>query len=336
MTPPLRICRLDGDGIGPEVVRAAVRVLDAMPLEIEWVPAPIGFGCWQQTGDPLPAGTLEAVRDCGLALFGAVTTPPDVPNYRSPILRLRQELALFANVRPCRSIPHPSSREAVNLVIVRENTEDVYVGREWVEDEGDTAIGEMRITRQASERIARYACELARKAGHTRVTVVHKANVLRETSGLFRRTALRVAMEFPDLIVDDMLVDSCAMALIRDPGRFGVIVTTNLFGDILSDEASMLVGGLGVAASANVGAEAAVFEPVHGSAPDIAGTGKANPLAAILSAALLLEHANLAAHAEALRKAVGICIRTGQVTPDLGGSLTTQSAADAVIRNLEL
>lgn len=329
-----RICLLPGDGIGPEVVSAARRVLDSLPLEFEWTEAGIGLAEWQRSGNPLPDGTLQAISSADATLFGSVTTPPDIANYRSPVLRMRQELDLYANLRPCHSIPHAISRPDTNLLVVRENTEDLYIGRERVEDNGNTAIGEMVITRRASERIARAAFEQARLRGLNKVTVVHKANVLRQTSGLFRRVALEVAQEYPDIPVEDMLVDTCAMELIRAPEQFGVIVTTNLFGDILSDEASMLVGGLGLACSGNIGAETAVFEPVHGSAPKMTGLDQANPLATILSSAMLLEYLGEADQARRIEAAVRAAIEQTQVTPDLGGSLGTQAAANAIIKLL--
>ncbi len=329
-----RICLLPGDGIGPEVVGAARRVLDSLPLSFEWTEAGIGFGVWQQCGNPLPDETLQAIKSAHATLFGSVTTPPDIANYRSPVLRMRQELDLYANLRPCRSIPHAISRPNINLLVVRENTEDLYIGRERLEDNGNTAIGEMQITRRASERIARAAFEQARLRSLNKVTVVHKANVLRQTTGLFRRVALEVAQEYPDIPVEDMLVDTCAMELIRAPEQFGVIVTTNLFGDILSDEASMLVGGLGLACSGNIGAETAVFEPVHGSAPKMAGLDQANPLATILSTAMLLDYLGEGEQARRIEAAVLTAIRQNQVTSDLGGTLGTQAAADAIINLL--
>ena len=330
-----RICLLPGDGIGPEVIAAAVQVLGALPVAWEFESGEIGFGAYQKSGASLPEETLAMIRRSEATLFGAVTTPPDIPGYRSPILRLRQELDLFANLRPCRSLPHPSSRPGINLLVVRENTEDLYSGIERVEENGDRAVSERVITRRASERIARRAFELARQNGYAKVTVVHKANVLRATCGLFRRTALAVAQHFPDLQVEEMLVDTCAMELVRAPEQFGVIVTTNLFGDILSDEASMLVGGLGVACSANIGEHAAVFEPVHGSAPKLVGKGLANPLATILSAAMLLDYLGETVQAGRIRQAATAVIAAGQTTPDLGGSLNTASAAQAVIDQLQ-
>ena len=328
------VCLLGGDGIGPEVVAQGRRVLEATGLDLAFSEGEVGFGAYQRHGTPLPQATVEAVAAADATLFGAVTTPPGIPGYRSPILQLRQRFALFANVRPCASIPHPSSRPGVDLVIVRENTEGLYAGRERVEDGGDTAITERVITRAASERIVRFACELARAQGRRRVTVAHKANVLRATCGLFREAARAVAAGFPDLEVDELLVDACAMELLRAPEALSVIVTSNLFGDILSDEACMLVGGLGLACSANVGAEAALFEPVHGSAPDIAGRGVANPLATIASAALLLEHLGHAAQAARVRAGIEGALRAGRVTPDLGGELGTEAATDAVLEGL--
>lgn len=329
-----RICLLPGDGIGPEVVSAARRVLASLPLEFEWSEAGIGLAEWQRSGNPLPDETLQAIKSADATLFGSVTTPPDIANYRSPVLRMRQELDLFANLRPCRSIPHAISCPDINLLVVRENTEDLYIGRERLEDNGDTAIGEMQITRRASTRIAQAAFEQARLRGLKKVTVVHKANVLRQTSGLFRRVALEVAQQYPDIPVEEMLVDTCAMELIRAPEQFGVIVTTNLFGDILSDEASMLVGGLGLACSGNIGAETAVFEPVHGSAPKMAGLDQANPLATILSTAMMLDYLGEGGQARRIEAAVLTAIQQNRVTSDLGGTLGTQAAADAIINLL--
>ncbi len=331
---PIRICLLPGDGIGPEVIEQSARVLEALALPLDLVTAEIGFGAYQKTGSPLPEATLAAIRSSKAALFGAVTTPPDLPGYFSPVIRMRQAFDLYANLRPCRSIPHPISRPGIDLVILRENTEDLYAGIERVEAGGDRAIGEMIITRRASERIARKAYQVARDSGYHKVTLVHKANVLRETCGLFRRAALAVAEEFPDIATGEMLVDSCAMELVRDPGQFQVLVTTNMFGDILSDEASMLVGGLGMACSGNIGDGMAIFEPVHGSAPKLAGTGKANPFAAILSAAMLVEYIGFPETAGRIRGAVDALLVSNQVTEDLGGALSTRQVTDCLLERL--
>lgn len=326
-----RICLLPGDGIGPEVVGQARRVLDALQVPVEFSQGEIGYGAYQKLGTPLPEETLEEVRRADATLFGAVTTPPNIPGYFSAIIRLRQTFELFANIRPCHSIPHPSSRPQINLVIVRENTEDLYSGIEHLEDNGNRAISEMVITRKASKRILHKAFSLARDLHFQKVTVVHKANVLRATCGLFLRVAFEVAAQYPDLVMQDMLVDTCAMELIRDPGQFQVIVTTNLFGDILSDEASMLVGGLGVACSGNIGEHTAIFEPVHGSAPKLAGQHKANPLATFLSTAMMLDFLGESEPGRRLERAVNETIQRGLVTEDLGGQLTTEEATGSVL-----
>jgi homoisocitrate dehydrogenase len=330
-----RVCLLPGDGIGPEVIDCAEQVLRALPLDLEFVRAEIGFGAYERLGTPLPDSTLDTIRSADASLLGAVTTPPDVPGYFSPIVRMRQSLDLYANLRPCRSIPHASSRTGIDLVIVRENTEGLYSGIERIEDNGDRAITERVITRKGSERIMRKAFELAKQTDRKTVHVVHKANVLRQTCGLFRAVALEVAKEYADITMLEMLVDTCAMELVRAPEQFEVIVTTNLFGDILSDEACMFVGGLGVAASGNIGKDAAVFEPVHGSAPTLVGTEKANPIATFLATAMMLDSLNEKESAEHLRNAVHTCIANKETTPDLDGNLTTNRVVERVIQRLK-
>lgn len=329
----MRVCLLGGDGIGPEVTSEAARVLesavDGTRLRLEFKRADIGYGAYQKHGSALPEATIALTRECDATLLGAVTTPAGIPNYTSPILALRTQLDLFACVRPIRSLS--TADRNIDMVIVRENTEGLYSRREHATFE--TAVTERVITRTASERIARYAFEEARRRGRDLVTIVHKANVLRETCGLFRRVALEVASDYPDIRSEEMLVDRCAMELIRAPEQFQIIVTTNLFGDILSDEAAMLVGGLGLAASANIGAEHAVFEPVHGSAPDLA-KDTANPLAAIRAAATMLKHLGEQEIASRIDNAFERTVALGAVTPDLGGTLTTREASDAVIAAL--
>lgn len=325
-----KTCLLSGDGIGPEVVDSAEQVLSALPIDFEFIRAGIGFGEYQRSGSPLPDSTLQAIRHADATLFGAVTTPPNIPNYFSPVVRMRQALDLYANLRPCKSIPHESSKPNIDIIIVRENTEGLYSGIERVEDDGDKAITERVITRKGSERIIRKAFDLARQTKRKSVHVIHKANVLRQTCGLFRSVALEVANEYPEIAMTEMLVDTCAMELIRAPEQFEVIVTTNLFGDILSDEACMFVGGLGVAASGNIGANAAVFEPVHGSAPPLVGTGKANPIAMLLATAMMLDHINEKEYAQKLNHAIQACIANKETTPDLGGALTTDEVTKRV------
>jgi homoisocitrate dehydrogenase len=291
--PMPKLCVIEGDGIGKEVVPAAVRVLARAVPGLEVTRAEAGWGTFQEQGVSVPAETLAAVRACGAALFGAVSSPSHkVAGYRSAILTLRQELDLYANLRPVRSLPIVSPRAGIDLLIVRENTEGMYAGRERLE--GDTAIAERVITRLASTRIARKALELAFAAGRRRLTIVHKANVLPVTDGLFRDCVLEVAREMDaagrGLQVDELLVDTAANQIVTQPEKFEVMVTTNLFGDILSDEAAYWCGGMGLAPSLNWGTDAAIAEPVHGSAPDIAGKGIANPIAAILSGALLARY----------------------------------------------
>ena len=323
---------IEGDGIGREVVPAALSVLAALRLPLDYYPAKAGYACYQECGDPIPAETAAACRQADAVLFGAVTTPPDIPNYRSAIITLRKELDLYANIRPMRSLGVPGYREGIDLVIVRENTEGLYSGQE--EDLGDVVIAKRVISRRGSERIARAAFELARREGRRRVTIVHKANVLRLSCGLFRRTAFEVAKEYPEITADEMLVDAMAMRLIKEPEKFSVVVTTNLFGDILSDEASMLVGGLGVAAAGNIGERGAIFEPVHGSAPNVVGRGTANPLATILAAAMMLSYLGELAAAERVNQAVAKVIAGGVLPPDLGGTASTGEVTKVVIAAL--
>ncbi|MBN1584426.1 MAG: isocitrate/isopropylmalate dehydrogenase family protein [Anaerolineae bacterium] len=331
---PFQLVVIEGDGIGHEVIPAATQVLAATGFAFETTHAQAGWDCFERCGTALPEETVALARRGDAILFGAVSSPSyRVEGYSSPIVRLRRELDLYANLRPSQSWPVETSRPSIDLLIVRENSEGLYVKRE--RREGDTAIAERVITRQGSERIVRVACEWAmRRKKH--LTVVHKANVLPETCGLFRQSALAVAATYPDLTVDEMLIDAMAMRLVTHPERFDVVVSTNLFGDILSDEAAGLVGGLGLAPSANIGSmrSPALFEPVHGSAPDIAGQGIANPIAAILAAAMLLDHWSQPEHAHRIRQAVRYVIQNGPHTPDLGGAATTDQVTQAMIERI--
>ena len=334
----MKICLLGGDGIGPEVIAEAVKVLEALNnkkadhklIPFEFFPGDIGYNSYLKHGSALPETTLELARSCDATLLGAVTTPPNIPNYTSPVLSLRRKLDLFACVRRIQS--KPNETPCIDMVIVRENTEGLYSGREQATP--DVAITERVVTRTASERIVRFAFEEAVRSNYKLVTIVHKANVLRETCGMFLKVALEIASEYPNINYEEMLVDTCAMELIRAPERFQVIVTTNLFGDILSDEAAALVGGLGVAASANIGTDNAVFEPVHGSAPDLAGSGYANPIAAISSASIMLKHLKYHKAASRIETAVDLAIESNAVTPDLGGTLSTTKFTDNLIKQL--
>jgi len=291
-----RLCVIEGDGIGHEVIPAAVSVLRAAIPGLETVQAQAGWDCFLERGVSVPPETLAAIRACGAALFGAVSSPArKVEGYRSAILTIRQELDLYANLRPVQSLPRVSPRSGIDLLIVRENTEGLYAGRERIEDGGAVAIAERVISRQASERLAQRTLDLMKATGRKRLTIVHKANVLPLTDGLFRDTVRQVVAECCHtgsvVEVDELLVDIAALKLATEPERFDTVITTNLFGDILSDEAACWIGGMGLAPSINWGAHAALAEPVHGSAPDIAGKGIANPIAAILSAALLARFA---------------------------------------------
>ncbi|MBC7225196.1 MAG: isocitrate/isopropylmalate dehydrogenase family protein [Anaerolineae bacterium] len=328
-----QVCVVPGDGIGQEVVPAAVEVLRATGLPLRFVWAEAGWACFQAWGTPLPPETLRLVRESDAVLFGATASPSGaVPGYQSPILTLRQTLDLFANLRPVRSWPLPGCREGVDLLLVRENTEDLYVRQE--RGDGERAVAERVVTRRASQRVARVACQLAR-ARRGRLTVVHKANVLPQTCGLFRQAVLEVAATFPDLEVEELLVDTAALHLVQAPERFDVLVTTNLFGDILSDAAAGLVGGLGLAPAGNIGEGPGVFEPVHGAAPDIAGRGIANPLATILSGAMLLRHLGYGDVACQVEAAVEDVVAHGPHTPDLGGRAPTREVTAAVVHALE-
>lgn len=292
------ITLISGDGIGQEVIPAAREVLESLHLPLEFREAEAGFGTFEKIGNALLPETLALCEQSDAVLFGATGSPmTKTPGYQSPILALRRHFDLFANLRPA-----VSAENGIDMLIVRENTEGLYSRRERVEDDGQTAIAERVITARASERIVRVACQQAMQR-RKQLTIVHKANVLSETCGLFRRVAFEVVQEFPDLTVNELLVDTAAMKLVQAPQNFDVVVTTNLFGDILSDLAAGLTGGLGIAPSANVGTgRPAVFEPVHGSAPDIAGKGIADPRAAILSAAMLLDFLGYAQQAEHLRR----------------------------------
>lgn len=328
------ICAITGDGIGREVVPAAVRVLRSLLPGLRVLDAEAGFDCFSARGNAVPPETLQAIAAAEATLFGAVSSPTSpVAGYRSAIVTMRRHFHLFGCVRRARSVAVPDSRPGIDLLLVRENTEDLYIGRETAY--GDYAEATMLISASASRRVARLACELARQSGRRRITIVHKANILPLTCGLFRDSARAVIAEYPDLLVEEMLVDTAAMRLVTDPGRFDVILTTNLFGDILSDIAAGLTGGLGLAASANIGEPGpAIFEPVHGSAPDIAGRGIANPLAMIRSAALLLAHIGEPTLAEHLDAAVDRAIAGPVRTPDLGGTSGTEAVVDAVLADL--
>jgi isocitrate dehydrogenase (NAD+) len=323
-----------GDGIGPEVMAATQSVVHAAGARIDWVEAAAGLGAAERFGDPLPADTLELIREHRVALKGPCTTPVG-KGFRSINVRLRQELDLYASVRPVRSLPGVKvPYEKVDLVVVRENTEGLYAGLEHVVVKG--VVESLRIiTRSAAERIVRFAFELARHRGRKSVTFCHKADVLPLSDGLFLKVANEVADDYPFLRFAEMRVDHLCMRLALDPTPFDVLVMENLFGDVLSDLCAGLVGGLGLVPGANIGARCAVFEAVHGSAPDIAGKGMANPIALILSAVMLLEHIGQAEPARRISGAVHKTLESGRgLTRDLGGDGNTATITGQIIAHL--
>jgi len=328
---------IEGDGIGPEISAATVRAVEAAGGKLTWERADAGAGAVAKHGDPLPQATIDSIKRNALALKGPLATPSG-GGYRSVNVTLRQQFDLYANVRPAKTIAGvPSRYTNVDLVIVRENTEDLYAGVEHYVDPRRTAAESIAIiTRFGSERVITYAFEYARAHGRKKVTLVHKANILKMSNGLFLDTGKEIAKKYPDIAFDDMIVDATAMKLVTQPERFDVIVTMNLFGDILSDLTAGLIGGLGVAPASNIGNDNyAMFEAVHGTAPDIAGKGIANPTALMLSAAMLLDHVDQRDAGDRLRKGVYAALGNAETrTGDLGGKANTQAFTDAVIRNL--
>ena len=332
MTQKIAVIR--GDGIGPEIMDATLHVLEGLDLGLEYDFVDAGLSAYEKTGELLPAATLDAITRHRVALKSPLTTPVG-EGFSSINVELRKRFDLYANVRPAVSFPNTKSRYSdIDLITVRENTEGAYIGEgQMVTEDGETATQTQKVTRKGSERIVRYAFDLARRLGRKKVTVVHKANILKSTSGLFLKVAREVAAQYPDVQCNEMIVDNTCMQLVMRPEQFDVIVTTNLFGDILSDLCAGLVGGLGLAPGANIGTEAAIFEAVHGSAPDIAGKGIANPVALLLGAAQMLDHLGHNDAARRLRQAiVDTMSAKDNLTPDLGGSGTTQSFADAIAR----
>jgi isopropylmalate/isohomocitrate dehydrogenase-like protein len=324
-----KLAVIPGPGIGAEVVPETIRMLESTDLNLDCSYFEIGYEVFKKTGTPVPDDVLAGVRETQACLFGATTTPVGVPGYKSAIITLRRALGLYANVRPAKSYPNQKGMKDVDIVIVRENTEGMYSGMEF--ELPDSAYTIRMITREATERITRFAFDLAMKRTK-KVTVVTKANVLRLSDGLFLEVARKVAEDYPDVEVEEAFVDVTAMRLILKPTIFDVIVTSNLFGDILSDEAAGLVGGLGLAPSANIGADYALFEPVHGSAPRLAGKNIANPMAAMLASKMMLDYLGENKWAERIENAIVAVLKEGKsLTPDLGGSSSTTQVTDAVI-----
>jgi isocitrate dehydrogenase (NAD+) len=330
-----RITLIPGDGIGPEITEAAVHVLEKTGVGFEWEPFEAGIRAYEKTGNPLPPALLDSIRKNKVAFKGPLTTLVG-EGFQSANVTLRKELDLYANLRPVRSIEGVKSRyEDVNLVIVRENTEDLYSGIEHMIMPGVTQ-GLKVITSHASIRIARFAFEYARKRGRKKVTAVHKANIMKLTDGLFLDSARQVAAEYPEIQFDHKIVDNLAMQLVLNPNQFDVLLLSNLYGDIVSDLCAGLVGGLGLVPAANIGEAYAVFEAVHGSAPDIAGKGIANPTALLFSGVLMLRHLGENEAADRVLKATFAVLKRGDVrTADLGGKASTKEYAEALMRELE-
>lgn len=325
---------IEGDGIGPEITRATTRVIEATGVEIDWEPIKAGINAIPDYGSPVPEILLESIRRNKVALKGPLTTFV-AKGFSSANVGLRKALDLYANLRPVHSIDGIKSRYSdVDLIIVRENTEDLYAGLEHIITPGVSQSIKV-ITTHASTRIGQFAFEYARKTGRKRVTAVHKANIMKISDGMFLESIAAVALNYPEIKYDDVIVDALCMKLVMDPNQFDILVLSNLYGDIVSDLAAGLVGGLGVVPGANIGLDIAVFEAVHGSAPDIAGKGIANPSALLFSGVLMLRHLKEDSAADRIMNAIKKVFREGtHATRDLGGNATTEEFADEVIRHL--
>ena len=325
---------LPGDGIGPEIARAACQVIEAAGVSIDWIQLPAGAEALDRFGEPLPPAVIDTARQVGLVLKGPVTTPVG-GGFRSVNVTLRQELDLFANLRPVQSLPGvPARYQAVDLVVIRENTEGLYIGEE-IEEGPDSISALKRVTRSASQRIAEFAFQYSSSHQRSRLTIVHKANILKRSDGLFLTTAREVAARFPGVKCGDRIVDALAMDLVIEPGRHDVLLCPNLYGDVISDLAAGLIGGLGLVPGANLGARAAVYEAVHGSAPDIADRGIANPTALILAGEMLLRRLDEQDAADRIQKGIREHYRQRAVlTPDVGGKASTHEFTEALIKTI--
>ncbi len=325
---------IPGDGIGPEVTGAATKIIDAAGADIEWEPVEAGIGVVEKYGTPLPDDVLDSIRRNRIALKGPLTTVV-AKGYASINVRLRRELDLYANLRPVKNIPGIQSRfENVDLIIVRENTEDLYAGVEHTVAPGVTESMKI-ITKEASTKIAEFAFEYARKRKRKKVTAVHKANIMKLSDGFFLECTRKISRDFPEVEYQEIIVDNLAMQLVMNPHQFDMLLLTNLYGDIISDLCAGLVGGLGMVPGANIGKEYAVFEAVHGSAPDIAGKSLANPIAVLFSSLLMLRYMDMDTVADRIRDAVHRVTRSGKVlTRDLGGSAGTRELTAAILSEL--
>ncbi|WP_323735476.1 isocitrate/isopropylmalate dehydrogenase family protein [Methanosphaera sp. ISO3-F5] len=321
-----KITTIPGDGIGQEVMKPTLEILETTNANFDFIPQEAGKECYKKYGTNLPQETINSCKESDSTLFGAVTS---IPQQKSAIVTLRKELNLYINQRPIKSYTNPE----INFTIIRENSEGLYSHME--EDNGEETIAIRKITHKASERICDYAFRYAEKIGKKTVTAAHKANVLPITDGVFKTAFYKIANQYPNIIPNDYYIDAMAMYLITKPSQFDVIVTTNLFGDILSDEGGGLLGSLGLIPSANIGNDNGLFEPVHGSAPDIAGKNKANPIAMILSSCLMLEFLNMEKEAQNIQNTIEEIIREGKIkTPDMGGTQNTQEMCDEIIKKL--
>ena len=333
-----RVTLIPGDGIGPEITKAATSILEATGVGFDWVEHEAGIRAYEKTGNPLPQILLDSIKENKVAFKGPLTTLVG-EGFPSANVALRKELDLYANLRPVRTVVGAESRyEDINLVIVRENTEDLYSGIEHMIMPGVTQglkVILKVITAHASTRIARFAFDYAQRRGRKKVTAVHKANIMKLTDGLFLDSARTIAKEYSDIEFDDKIVDNLCMQLVLNPNQFDVLLLSNLYGDIVSDLCAGLVGGLGMVPAANIGEDYAVFEAVHGSAPDIAGKGVGNPTALTFSGVLMLRHLGEGEAADAILKAIFTVLEEGEVrTPDLGGKASIQEYAEAVIQKL--
>tara|TARA_B100000945_G_C20403001_1_gene608411 strand:- start:185 stop:1195 length:1011 start_codon:yes stop_codon:yes gene_type:complete len=329
------ICLLPGDGIGLEVIPIAETIIDVLDIELSTKTYPIGWECFQNTGKALPQNTFDAISKTGIALFGATSSPKEfVKGYTSPIIDLRQKLDLYANLRPSKSLPIPSSMPNIDLVVVRENTEGLYIRKEYWKNK-TTAIAERQISFHKCEQTAKIAAKLAKqRKGH--LTIGHKSNVLSLSDGFFLETVTNTVKNYaPEIIINDQLIDSLAHDLIIKPDTYDVIVTPNMYGDIISDVTSALTGGLGIAPSANIGDQCVIYEPVHGSAPNISGKNIANPTATILSISMMFKDLGLHSAANQLDKALYSTLQEGIGTPDIGGNSTTSKMIDAIMEKLK-
>ncbi|MFQ6050485.1 MAG: isocitrate/isopropylmalate dehydrogenase family protein [Candidatus Hydrothermarchaeota archaeon] len=330
----MRISVIEGDGIGPEVIGATIKILKELNLDMEFVFLEAGYECYKKCGESISEEVIETVKETDACLFGATTTPPKIiEGYKSPILTLRKELELYANIRPIKSLKEIRGiHKDVDLIVVRENSEGLYSGIE--EELNDGYSAKRIITKKGSERIAKIAFEQARKEKRKKVTIVHKANVLRKTCGLFRDVSLKVGERYQEIEKEECLIDSFCMHLVEDPKKFDVILTTNLFGDIISDIGAGLIGGIGIVPSMNLGDNYALFEPIHGSAPDIAGKGIANPIASILSSCLMLSYLGKKDYAKKIESSIEKVLKRGIKTPDLNGNSSTKEFTESLIKTL--